>query len=155
MEPATQRRRNGYFWAGLLVLLAGLLSNILFFVNVPGQQFAPWLNLLLFVLAVVFFVMGLQRATTQPAVYRGKIAGWIFTVLSVLLLAFAGFGFYQSRHMPAVSAATPQVGQKAPDFTLADTSSQPVSLTQLLNGSGASSAARPKAVLLIFYRGYW
>src|SRR5258708_34089553 len=91
--PSTSRRRNGYFWAGLLVLLAGLLSNVLFFVNVPGQRFASWLNLLLFVVAVVFFVMGLRRATAQPAVYRGKIAGWIFVVLSVLLLRFPGLGF--------------------------------------------------------------
>ena len=153
METSTQRRRNGYFWAGLLALLAGLLSNALFFVSIPGQQFAGWLNLLLFVLAVVFFVMGLRRAMVQPAVYRGKIAGWIFTVLSVLLLGFAVFGFYASRHIPAVSAATPHVGQKVPDFTLSDTSNQPVSLTQLLGPSGTSAA--PKSILLIFYRGYW
>ncbi len=155
METSTSRRRSGYFWAGLLVLLAGLLSNVLFFVNVPGQRFASWLNLLLFVVAAVFFVMGLRRATAQPAVYRGKIAGWIFVVLSVLLLAFAGFGFYEARHVPAVSAATPQIGQKAPDFTLVDTNSQPVSLAQMLNGSATSPATRPKAVLLVFYRGYW
>ena len=154
METSTQRRRNGYFWAGLLVLLAGLLSNGLFFINVPGPQIAPWLNLLLPVLAVVLFVMGLRRAMTQPAVYRGKIAGWIFTVLSVLLLTLTAFGFYSSRHIPAVSAATPQVGQKAPDFTLSDSSNQPVSLTQLLAAPGATGTP-PKSVLLIFYRGYW
>src|SRR5258708_7794700 len=117
METSTQRRRNGYFWAGLLLLLAGLLSNGLFFINVPGQQIAPWLNLLLPVFAVVLFVMGLRRAMTQPAVYRGKIAGWIFTILSVLLLASTAFGFYASRHIPPVSAATPPVGHTRADFT--------------------------------------
>jgi hypothetical protein len=154
MKTSTQRRRNGYFWTGLLVLLAALLSNGLFFINVPGRQIAPWLNLLLPVFAVVLFVMGLRRAMTQPAVYRGNIAGWIFTVLSVLLLVLTAFGFYSSRHIPAVSAATPQVGQRAPDFTLSDNSNQPLSLTQLLAAPGAAGAP-PKSVLLIFYRGYW
>jgi hypothetical protein len=85
-------------------------------------------------------------------VYRGKIAGWIFTVLSVLLLGFTVFVFFASRALPA-SAASPQIGQKAPEFTLADTNGQTVSLAQLL--AGPNPAARPKAVLLVFYRGYW
>jgi hypothetical protein len=153
MADLTQRRRNWPLWAGVLLLAAGLLSNALFFVSFPGQQFAPWLNLALFVASAIFFIAGLRRAIAQPQVYRGKIAGWIFTVISVLLLAFTVFVFYISRALPAASAASPQVGQKAPEFALADTNGQTVSLTQLLAGS--NSAARPKAVLLVFYRGYW
>ena len=53
----------------------------------------------------------------------------------------------------AASVGAPQVGQKAPDFTLSDTSNKPMSLagllTQPINGKS------PKGVLLIFYRGYW
>jgi hypothetical protein len=153
MEDLTQRRRNWPLWAGVLLIVAGLLSNALFFVSFPGQQFAPWLNLALFVVAVILFIAGLRRALAKPQVYRGKIAGWIFTVISVLLLGFTVFVFYVSRALPAASAASPQVGQKVPEFALADINGQNVSLTQLLTGS--NSAARPKALLLVFYRGYW
>ena len=86
MADLTQRRRNWPLWAGVLLLAAGLLSNALFFVSFPGQQFTPWLNLALFVASAIFFIAGLRRAIAQPQVYRGKIAGWIFTVISVLLL---------------------------------------------------------------------
>ena len=52
------------------------------------------------------------------------------------------------------------VGQRVPDFTLSDTSGQPVSLDQLLAPAGSASTSQsqaqaPNAVLLIFYRGYW
>ncbi len=56
----------------------------------------------------------------------------------------------------AAPARALEVGQKAPDFTLTDTSGQAVSLAQLLaNPIDAASGKAPKAVLLIFYRGYW
>jgi hypothetical protein len=152
MTDLIQRRSNWPLWAGVLLLVAGLLSNALFFVSFPGQQFAPWLNLALFVVSAILFIVGLRRATAQPQVYRGKIAGWIFTIVSVLLLGFTVFVFFAARALPA-SAASPQVGQKAPEFTLADTNGQIISLAQLL--AGPNPAARPKAVLLVFYRGYW
>jgi peroxiredoxin len=48
------------------------------------------------------------------------------------------------------------VGQQAIDFTLTDTSGQPVSLDQLfMPAADDPQATTPKAVLLIFYRGYW
>ncbi len=152
MANLTQHRRNWSLWAGVLLLVAGLLSNALFFVSFPGQQFVPWLNLALFVVSAILFIVGLRRAIVQPQTYRGKIAGWIFTVLSVLLLGFTVFAFFASRALPA-SAASPQIGQKAPEFTLSDTNGQIVSLAQLL--AGPNPATRPKAVLLVFYRGYW
>ncbi len=49
---------------------------------------------------------------------------------------------------------SPRVGQKAPTFTLVDSDGETVSLAQLLSGTGQRSDP-PKAVLLIFYRGYW
>lgn len=149
----TVRRRNTLRLAGLLVLLAALLSNALFFVSIPGQRFAPWLNLALTVLAVILFIGALRRAMAQPEVYGGKAGGWVLTIVSVLLLGLAIVGFHVSRDIPA-SAGAPRVGQKAPDFALADTGGQTLFLSQLLttaNGSGAP----PKAVLLVFYRGYW
>ena len=39
------------------------------------------------------------------------------------------------------------------DFTLPDSTDQPVSLAQLF--SAAPGTAQPKALLLVFYRGYW
>jgi peroxiredoxin len=54
--------------------------------------------------------------------------------------------------LPA-STAAPQVGQKAPQFTLIDSNDRPVTLAQLL--TEPINNQPPKAVLLIFYRGYW
>jgi hypothetical protein len=151
-EPAP-RRRNGLLWAGGVLIVVALLSNVLFFLRLPGQILFPWLNLLLFVVPVVLLVMGLRRAITQPEIYRGKIGGWILTVLSVLLLAFSVFALYKSRDLPDASAA-PKVGAKAPDFVLPDISGKAVGLRDLLSVP-MDSGAPPKAVLLVFYRGYW
>ena len=60
--------------------------------------------------------------------------------------------FVMARWMPAAQGA-PQVGRKAPEFTLADTDGRPVSLSELL--STPVNGKAPKGVLLIFYRGYW
>jgi AhpC/TSA family len=154
--PTHSPARNGILWTGVLFTILALASFVLFFEPIPGQQALPWLNLLLSVLAVVFAIMGLRRASSQPGLYRGKIAGWAFTIFSVLLLAFTTFAFYAARHVPAPNGA-PGVGQKAPDFELKKTDGQTVSLAQLLAEapSGAGGAAAPKAVLLVFYRGYW
>jgi drug/metabolite transporter (DMT)-like permease len=139
----------------LFVLLALASAVLLFFVQFPGQQSLPWVNLLLTVLAVAFVVLGLRRAITEPQRFRGKIAGWVFTVLSVLLLALNTFGFYEARHLPDGKSA-PAVGQKAPDFELRDTNGQTISLAELLSRQGVPGKAAPtKAVLLVFYRGYW
>jgi cytochrome oxidase Cu insertion factor (SCO1/SenC/PrrC family) len=76
----------------------------------------------------------------------------VLTVVALLPVALTAFAFVVSRKLPNTTAA-PQVGQKVPDFTLADTSGTPVTLDQLLSASSGTQA--PKAVLLIFYRGYW
>ncbi|MBM3776072.1 MAG: redoxin domain-containing protein [Acidobacteria bacterium] len=54
--------------------------------------------------------------------------------------------FYHARDIPSGGAAL-RVGQQAPDFTLAGVDGNPVTLSQLRQGQ--------RAVLLIFYRGYW
>jgi NADH:ubiquinone oxidoreductase subunit 6 (subunit J) len=153
----TNQRSNGSLWLGALFLvLAFVLGSLPFFAQVPGQKALPWLNLLLGAVAVAFFIRGLLLAKRKPALYRGKAAGWILTVLSSLLFLFSLFAYYASRHIPDANAA-PQVGQKAPDFELKDTSGQSVSLAQLLASSAnpGKTSSQPKAVLLVFYRGYW
>jgi peroxiredoxin len=60
--------------------------------------------------------------------------------------------FILPRHLPASSGA-PQIGQKAPDFNLADTNGKQVSLSELR--SSPINGKAPKGVLLVFYRGYW
>ncbi len=141
-------------WLGTFFLFATILSNGLFFAKVPGQQALPWLNLLLGALAVAFCVTALRRSQSQPELRRGKAAGWTLSILSLLLLAFSMLGFFAARKLPSPNGA-PQVGQKAPDFTLRDTKGVPVTLAQLLSSPIPGSSEPPKAVLLIFYRGYW
>jgi AhpC/TSA family len=102
--------------------------------------------------AVILVSVGIKRAFIQPQLYRGKVAGSIIIVISVLLFAVTVFGFVSARKLPG-TAGVPQVGQKAPDFTLADTNGQEISLAHLL--SIPVGNAHPKAVLLVFYRGYW
>jgi peroxiredoxin len=60
--------------------------------------------------------------------------------------------FVASRWLPP-STAAPQVAQKAPDFSLTDTTNKTVSLTDLL--SQPINGKPAKGALLIFYRGYW
>jgi hypothetical protein len=150
------QRANRSLWLGALFLvLAFVLGSLPFFAQIPGQQALPWLNLLLGAVAVAFFIKGLLLAKRQPALYRGKAAGWTLTVLSSLLFLFSLFAYYASRQIPEAKAA-PQVGQKAPEFELKDTKGQSTSLAQLLASRlDPSNGSQPKAVLLVFYRGYW
>jgi len=97
-----------------------------------------------------FLIVGLFRAFGRPQVYRGKIFGSIFTAIAVFVVAFFSYAiFYVVRQVPA-SAGAPRVGQKAPDFILLDQNGKPVGLGDLLSGPEG-----PKAVVLIFYRGFW
>ena len=155
MPDMIESRRNWALWLGFLLALGALLCNAAFFLNPPGQRAIPWLSVLLAGVALIFLVRGLQRAFGQPKVYRDRILSSILALVSLLLVGVAIFSFFQARAIPA-SAGAPKVGQKAPDFMLADTSGQPVSLAQLFApASGDSQGVPPKAVLLVFYRGYW
>jgi len=147
-----ERRGNSAIWLGLIFAIVSVLSQGLFFLKVPGQNALPWLSLALAAAGVILVLVGVKRAFIQPRLYRGNVAGSIITVISVLLFAVTVFGFVTARKIPG-TADVPQVGQKAPDFTLADTNGQQISLAQLL--STPVGNAHPKAVLLVFYRGYW
>jgi hypothetical protein len=157
-EPAPAlipRRRNAALWAGSVVTLLGALSNFLYFVTNRGESIFPWLTLAVSAAGLILLFAGLKRAFGQPQVFRGKIAGSILTLVSLLLFALTVWGHFGARALPS-SPHAPQVGQKAPDFTLTNTSGQATSLAQLLSSPiDSASGKAPKAVLLVFYRGYW
>jgi len=159
MPDATERRKNTAPWWGLLFALGAIGCNVAFFVSPPLQGALPWLSMLFAVLALVFLGTGLRRAFGQAHVYRGKVLSVVLTVIALFPLGLTAFAFVKARELPS-STAAPQVGQRVPDFTLSDTTGKPVSLDQLLAPAASASTSQsqaqaPKAVLLIFYRGYW
>jgi hypothetical protein len=112
-------------------------------------------NFLLFVAGIALLILGLNRAFGRPEQYRGKIAGPILSLASLIAAgSFCFVIFYLSKQLP-VSAGAPRIGEKAPDFALPDSNNNMVSLSSLLTTPLAGSNAPPKGVLLVFYRGYW
>jgi hypothetical protein len=156
MPALSPQRTNGALWTGLVLLLLSVASNVpALYALGPARSILPWLSLLLPILGLVFCFVGLKRAFGEPQIFRGKIGGSILTVISVLFVALSVWGFLHARAVPGSSRA-PQVGQRVPEFSLADTSGQSVSLSQLLSTPiDSTSGKAPKAVLLVFYRGYW
>jgi hypothetical protein len=152
MPNPTDHRRNLAPWSGLLFAIAAVGCNVAFFVSSPLQGALPWLSLSLAVLALIFLVAGLWRALGQPQVYRGRALSVVLSVIAVLAIGLTAFAFVSARNLPS-STAAPQVGQRVPDFSLSDNSGKLVSLDQLFAAGSGSPA--PKALLLIFYRGYW
>jgi len=141
-----KRRWNWPLWIGFIVAVGGLFSYE-FFVRFPITRDFPWANLLLFGIGGALLIVGLFRAFGRPQLYRGKIFGSILTAIALVLIAVFSYEiFYVLRQVP-LSAQAPRVGEKAPDFTLLDQNEQPVGLGDLLSGS--------RAVVLIFYRGFW
>jgi hypothetical protein len=149
------RRFNWPLWVGFLLTLAAFMSYFLVFVWFPVTRDFPWANLLLFAISAVLLFMGFRRgfASDRPHPTRSKIVTTIVGTLGVAVIAFFIFAmFIAARWLPA-STGAPQVGQRAPDFTLTDTNGKQVSLNELLTTPLNGSA--PKGVLLVFYRGYW
>jgi hypothetical protein len=141
-----KRSWNWSLWIGFVLALAGFLTYP-FFVLFPATRDFPWANFLLFGLGGIILLIGLVRAFGKPKLYRGKIFGSIFAVLSVIVFSvFAYLIFFELKQVPT-STGAPRVGQKAPEFTLPDQNNKPVALADLLSGS--------KGAVLIFYRGFW
>ncbi len=139
--------------AGFVLCLVAFISYPFVFVRWPITRDFPWVNLLLFGIAVVLLLFGVRRAFASGRPLRSKIAGGIVATLGLLVIAlFVVSVFIIARQLPA-STGAPQVGQKAPEFSLADSAGQTVSLSDLL--STPVRGKPPKGVLLIFYRGYW
>jgi hypothetical protein len=152
-------RFNWQIWVGSLLSLVAVFSYPFVFVRWPITRDFPWANLVLFLIAGVLVFVGVRRAFAPDRAHptRSRIAGSILATLSALVLGLFIFGFFvASRWLPA-SHGAPQIGQKAPDFTLADTNGRPVSLSELLSApiNGKTASSNPKGVLMIFYRGYW
>jgi hypothetical protein len=144
-----KRSWNWWLWIGFLFVLAGFFSYT-FFARFPVTRDFPWANLVLFCAGGILLVVGLFRAFGNPRTYRGKIFGSILTLLSLLMIGlFCYVIFYELRQVPA-SAGAPHVGQIAPDFMLLDQNEKPVGLGDLLAGPSGR-----RALVLIFYRGFW
>ena len=140
-----KRKWNWPLWAGFPFVVVGLFSYT-FFAQFPITRDFPWANLLLFAVAGILLVAGLVRAFGRPQLYRGKVFGSIFVVLSLLGFALFAYGaFYLVRQVPA-STSAPRVGEKAPEFALPDQNGKQVALADLIS---------PKGAVLIFYRGHW
>jgi len=141
-----KRRSNWTIWVGFVIAVSGLFSYP-FFARYPITRDFPWANLLLFAIGGALLIVGLFRGFGRPKVYRGKIFGPILTVIALLLFSFSSYEiFYVLRQVP-LSAQAPRIAHKAPDFMWLNQHQQPAGLGNLLSGS--------KAVVLIFYRGFW
>ena len=149
------KKFNWPIWAGFLLSIIAFLSYFFVFVWFPVTRDFPWANLVLFALAAAFLLVGVRRAFARerPHRLRSRVVGAGVPLLSVAIFGvFIFITLIMARWLPA-SHGAPQVGSKAPDFTLADTSSKPVALTELL--STPVNGKPIKGVLLVFYRGYW
>ena len=151
----TTKRINWPLWLGFVLSLAAAFTYLSVFVWFPVTRDFPWANLLIFALALVFVFIGVRRgfAADRPHPTRSKIITSIVAALSVLLAGLFVFAFFVLARWLPESKGAPQVGQRAPEFTLPDTTGRQVSLNELLTAPVNGSA--PKGVLLIFYRGYW
>jgi hypothetical protein len=151
-----KRRWNWRIWTGFLIALAAIPAYFALFVRFPITRDVPWATWLMFAVAGWLLWVGVSKAFASSGVYRGKIAGPILAVLSLAVAVFFGYAtLYASRQLPAATSA-PQVGEKAPEFTLSDTKDNVVSLSALLSEPMPGTAGQePRGVLLVFYRGYW
>lgn len=144
---------NWQLWAGFALTLFSFLSYPFLFIDYPILRDFPWLNLILFALALGLLILGLRRAFRASGKPIWKVSAVVVATLGVLIMVFFVFiAFIEARRLPA-SAGAPQVGQKAPEFSLADTNDKPVALSELIAQPINNKPA--KGVLLIFYRGYW
>lgn len=142
-----RRKWNWLVWAGFAVALVAAFSFTPLFVLYAATRDFPWANLLLFAAAGALLGTGLYRAFSRPSEYRGRISGTVLGVLTAAIFGLFCYGvFFAARDLPAATSA-PRVGQQAPDFQLAGLDGKPVTLAGLRQAN--------RAVLLIFYRGYW
>lgn len=149
------RRINWPLWVGLLLTVAAFMSFFFIFVRFPITRDFPWANFVLFAIAAVLLFLGLRRglAADRPHPMRSKIVSVLVTVVGVLVIGLFAFAYFVGGRMLPASKGAPQVGQRAPEFTLPDSTGKQVSLNELMTSPINGKA--PRGVLLIFYRGYW
>src|SRR6516162_7645751 len=151
-----KRAWNWQIWTGFLLALAVIPVYFVFFAKYSITRDVPWASWMMFTVAGWLLWTGVRRAFASSGVYRGKIAGPILAVLSLGAAVFFGYAtLYASRQLPAAAGA-PRVGEKAPEFTLADTSGKTVAMSALLSEPMPGiKGPKPRRLLLVFYRGYW
>lgn len=147
------KKINWQIWTGFVLSLFAGISYPLLFVRWPITREPPWANLVLFAIALVLLFLGLRRAFKPDKRIASKIFSSLAAVFGLVLLAGLLFMIYVMGSWLPASTGAPQVGQKAPDFTLTDSNDKPVALAQLL--TEPINNKPPRGVLLIFYRGYW
>jgi len=147
------KRINWEIWTGFVLSLVAAVSYPFVFVTWATTREFPWANLVLFAIAFVFLFFGLRRAFKPEKRIVAKIFSSLAAAFGVLLLAALLFMIFVMGSWLPPSTGAPQVGQKAPEFTLTDSNDRPVTLAQLLTEPVNNKP--PRGVLLIFYRGYW
>src|SRR5215469_13338383 len=154
--PPVKQQWNWQIWAGFLLALAATPAYFLLFARFPVTRDMPWASWLMFAMAAWLFWAGLGRAFAGSGRYRGKVAGLVLAVLSLGVAVFFGYAtLYASRKLPTAAGA-PRVGDKAPEFTLADTSGNVVAMSTLLSEPmPGTEGQKPRGLVLVFYRGYW
>ena len=95
----------------------------------------------------MLFRSGLDRAFRQAERYRGKVSGAVLGGVTLVLFGLFWLGTYLAARSLPSSAAALRAGRVAPEFRLADVDGKMVTLSELRAGQ--------RAVLIIFYRGYW
>ena len=158
-----KRSWNASVWVRFILVLTGGISYPLYFARYPILRDVPWANLAILALGLLVLGVGVVRAFRRPDAYRGKIFGSILGVLAVAFAVLFCYSVFYGTRETAASHGAPQVGQVAPDFTLADSKNVPVNLSGILNSpfapNGTVGAAlggeKTAAAVLIFYRGYW
>lgn len=82
----------------------------------------------------------------------------ILLFLGLAILGILGTPRHIQAQLPP-SKGAPKVGDKAPDFTLPDSTGKPVRVSELRSGiptvDGSSAEIPGRWLLLVFYRGYW
>lgn len=136
-----KRAINVPLWLGFLLSVVAFLTYPFVFARWPVTRDVPWVNYILFAIAIVLLVAGVRRAQKKLIPSIVTAVGLAIALFFVLVITIF------SKQIPSPANA-PHVGQKVPQFTLLDTNRKPVALSQLM-------ASAPRGVLLIFYRGYW
>ena len=122
----------------VLVAIGAVAAYVLLF-RVAIIRNHPEGYVIAFALATTLAALGVARAQGR------RWPAWlVLGFTSLLLVAGAWFNFVAAR-VPAAPTAL-QVGERAPDFTLADATGRPVSLADYRG---------KKPVVIVFYRGYW
>ena len=96
------KRLNWQIWAGFVLCLVAGLSYPFVFARWAITREFPWVNLILFAIAIVFLFLGLRRAFKPDKRIVSKIFSSLAAALGVLFFAALLFGvFVAGRWLPA------------------------------------------------------